>query len=52
MAIEIKQIAKIAIPDAIIAATTLTNNLILVTRNENDFKKIGKISIYNPFIEL
>jgi len=34
--------------DAVIAATTIFYNLILVTRNEKDFKKI-KIRIYNPF---
>ena len=48
-AIELKQKHKIAIPDAIIAATDLINNFILVTRNETDFYKIRNLKIYNPF---
>ena len=48
-AIKIKQNKKIATPDAIIAATAITRNLIVVTRNENDFKNIKGLEIYNPF---
>jgi len=48
-AIEIKQLYKIALPDAVIAATSLINNLSLVTRNESDFKIINGLNIYNPF---
>jgi len=47
--IEIKQEFKIAIPDAIIAATALMNNFIIVTRNEKDFINIPQLNIYNPF---
>ncbi|HPI18901.1 MAG TPA: PIN domain-containing protein [Candidatus Kapabacteria bacterium] len=47
--IEIKQEFKIAIPDAIIAATALINNFIVVTRNEKDFINIPQLNIYNPF---
>jgi len=47
--IEIKQLYKIALPDAVIAATSLINNLSLVTRNESDFKIINGLNIYNPF---
>ncbi len=36
-------------PDAIIGATALNNDLILVTRNVKDFKKINGLNIYNPF---
>jgi len=48
-AIELKQNYKMAIPDAIIAATSLLNNFIIVTRNSKDFEKINEITIYNPF---
>ena len=48
--ISLKRKRKIKLPDAIIAATAKKNGLILVTRNEKDFKGIG-IKIYNPFSE-
>ena len=40
---------KIKIPDAIIAATALTENLYLVTRNVNDFKNIHNLELLNPW---
>jgi len=40
---------KIGLPDAIIAATALVNNLTLVTRNKSDFKNIEGLKIINPF---
>ena len=46
--IEIRKQAKIKLPDAIIAASTLVNNAILVTANVKDFKMIDGISIINP----
>jgi predicted nucleic acid-binding protein len=39
----------IKLPDAVIAATSLNNNLILVTRNEKDFKDVKELEVYNPF---
>ena len=47
--IEIKQKFKIPTPDTIIGATALEYDFIVVTRNKADFKRIGKIKIYNPF---
>lgn len=41
---------RIKLPDAIIAATALYHNLILVTRNTSDFKDTG-IVLCNPFEE-
>lgn len=41
--------SKIKLPDAIIAATALANNLTLVTRNTSDFKNIDGINLINPF---
>ena len=38
----------VKLPDAVIAATALSNDLILVTRNEKDFDGV-EVEIYNPF---
>lgn len=38
--IRLRKQIKIKIPDAIIAATALTNNMTLITRNTNDFTGI------------
>ena len=43
MTIEIRKAFKIKIPDAIIAATALTYDLVLITRNTADFKNIPNI---------
>jgi predicted nucleic acid-binding protein len=47
--IEIRQKYKIKLPDAIIAATALANNLTLITRNISDFEDIEGLSIINPY---
>lgn len=47
--ISICRVNKIKLPDAIIAATAITNNLTLITRNTSDFKKIGKLEVLNPW---
>lgn len=47
--IAIRRKRKVKLPDAIIAATAITNNLILLTRNTADFEKIERLSILNPF---
>jgi predicted nucleic acid-binding protein len=47
--VEIRKKYSIKLPDAIIAATALTNNLSLVTRNTDDFKSIDHLDIINPF---
>ncbi len=46
---EIRKLHSIKLPDAIIAATAIVYDLILVTRNTGDFKKISGIKIANPF---
>jgi predicted nucleic acid-binding protein len=47
--IALKQKLKIKLPDAIIAATAIVNNLTLATRNVKDFNKINELKIWNPF---
>lgn len=49
LTIDIRRKCKIKLPDAVIAATALHNNLILVTRNGDDFKDVDGLMIYNPF---
>lgn len=47
--IELKRICKIKLPDAIIAATAITTNSTLLTRNLSDFKNIQGLKVVNPF---
>ncbi|MBK8390809.1 MAG: toxin-antitoxin system, toxin component, PIN domain protein [Saprospiraceae bacterium] len=44
------EIYNVLLPDAIIAATALTYNLVLISRNTSDFSKITDIEIIDPFI--
>jgi predicted nucleic acid-binding protein len=46
--IEIRKHNKTKLPDAIIAATAIANNLILVSRNISDFKKIKGLKLVDP----
>ena len=43
--IEIRKSVKIKLPDAIICATALVNNFILITNNKADFKNINGLRI-------
>jgi predicted nucleic acid-binding protein len=47
--IVLRQSLKIKTPDAIIAATALTHNLILLTRNTSDFRQIADLRVLNPY---
>jgi len=47
--IELCKKSKIKLPDAIIAATALTENLTLLSRNIDDFKKITGLVLLNPW---
>lgn len=49
LAIRIRKSSKIKLPDAVIAATSLNDNFILVTRNDKDFRNVPDLEIYNPF---
>ena len=35
-------------PDALIAATAIQHNLILITRNKRDFQKIRELQLHSP----
>jgi predicted nucleic acid-binding protein len=49
LSIELRRKNKIKLPDAVIAATALYMDLILVTRNSKDFEDVDGLEIYNPF---
>lgn len=46
--VTIRKTQQIKLPDAIIAATALVHNLILVTRNISDFKGIDALEVIDP----
>ncbi|MDX2001737.1 MAG: type II toxin-antitoxin system VapC family toxin [Chitinophagales bacterium] len=48
-AIQLRKARKLKLGDAIIAATALTHNLTLLTRNINDFKPIASLDLLNPW---
>jgi predicted nucleic acid-binding protein len=45
LAIKIRKATKIKLPDAIIAATAIANNLILLSENDNDFHKVVSLGL-------
>lgn len=47
--ITIRQTKKIALGDAIIAATALVYNLVVISRNTSDFKNIKGLQIIDPY---
>ena len=47
--IELRQIRRMGLADAIIAATALVHAMPLVTRNADDFKAIEGLEVINPF---
>ena len=48
-AVDIRKKHKIKLPDAIIAATAVVYELILVSRNVSDFKNIEGLQVINPW---
>jgi toxin FitB len=47
--IQIRKARKIKLPDAVIAATAIVNQLTVVTRNTSDFSSIAGLNFINPF---
>jgi predicted nucleic acid-binding protein len=47
--IELRKIYNIKLPDAIIAATALVYNFVLISRNMSDFKKIDGLNVIDPY---
>lgn len=47
--IEIRKIHKTKLPDAIIAATAVVNNLTLISRNLSDFKNINGLKVIDAY---
>jgi predicted nucleic acid-binding protein len=47
--ITIRQAKKIALGDAIIAATALVHNLVLISRNLSDFENIEGLRVIDPY---
>ena len=47
--IEIRKKYKTKLPDAIIAATAISYNLILISRNISDFKNIQRLQVIEPY---
>lgn len=47
--VELRKKYAIKLPDAIIAATALVNDLTLISRNAKDFAKIDGLGLINPF---
>ena len=47
--ISIRKQTNLKLPDAIIAATAVVNNLTLISRNTIDFRKIEDIDLIDPF---
>ena len=49
---DIRKKHKIRLPDAIIAGTAIVYGLILITRNEKDFKNITGLNMLNPWVAM
>jgi predicted nucleic acid-binding protein len=47
--IKLRRTYKIKLPDAIIAATAISENRMLITNNEKDFVEINNLKIQNPY---
>lgn len=47
--IEIRRLKRIKLPDAIIAATALVQNCILLSHNTTDFNKIEGLQVLDPY---
>jgi len=46
---EIRKHYNLKLPDAIIAATAIVNELTLITRNTKDFDRLSRLKVSNPY---
>ena len=46
----IRKTNKIKLPDALVCATALVNDLVLLTRNTENFKNVENLKIENPWL--
>ena len=46
--IELRRLKKLKLPDAVIAATAIIKDFVLLTRNTKDFNNIDELSLLNP----
>ncbi len=46
--VQIRREYRLKMPDAIIAATAIQNDLVLITRNIDDFKNVVSLQLINP----
>ena len=51
-AVRLRQAKKIKLGDSLVAGTALLHDLVLVTRNVDDFTGIDALRVFNPFAEL
>ena len=47
--IALRKLKRIALPDAIIAATAITHKLIIISRNTKDFADIEGLVVIDPY---
>jgi predicted nucleic acid-binding protein len=50
--VRLRQVHKMKLPDAVIAATALVNDWTLISRNDNDFRSVRELKYLNPFSDL
>ena len=50
--VEIKRTSKIKLPDAVIAATAIVHDFTLISRNDDDFRKVPGLKYINPFSDI
>ena len=50
--VEIRRTVKIKLPDAVIAATAIVHDFTLISRNDDDFRKVPGLKYLNPFTDI
>lgn len=50
--IEIRRSLKIKLPDTIIAATAIVHDFTIISRNDEDFRRVPGLKYLNPFVDI